>query len=588
MRKITNISISLDEGLAIQQDIQPDLSSKTLARILGVDKAYLQRRSIDARKKSNVHFVINALAPQSSNNAAFEECTPVLPIEEREVPAQKFLCSGTERDMHGSALASDEEAVRPIVVGAGPAGLFAALELAEAGFCPVLIERGAPIDKRRADVEKFHATRILNIASNVQFGEGGAGTFSDGKLTCGKNSPLTNKVLRSFVAAGAPLEISWNAKPHIGTDILGGVVKRIRARIIACGGEVLFHSKVVDVRFSPCADGVHRKLEAIEIEYFSEESNAGAGAGTGARVDGSNKVKKRTWRKAHNVIFAVGHSARDTMLLLKERGFALEQKPFSIGLRIEHEQAAINAAQFGRAARHEALGAADYKLNVHLNNGRGVYTFCMCPGGELVAAASEDGLLCINGMSNFARNGKNANAALLCSVTLQDFADASDPLSGIEFQRRWERAAFELGGGNWAAPSSSVGAFLNASTLEQSAAGTSTSANITNTLSSTYPLGTTEADLALCLPRFAAQSLREALPLLDRKLHGFANPRARLTGIESRSSSPVRILRDAQTLQSTNTLGFYPCGEGAGYAGGIMSAAIDGIRCAQALIAKYQ
>ncbi len=586
MRKITNISISLDEGLAIQQDTQPDLSSKTLARILGVDKAYLLRRSIDARKKSNVHFVINALVPQSGDNAAFEECTPVMPIEEREVPAQKFLCSGTERDMRGSTLASDEEAARPIVVGAGPAGLFAALELAERGFCPVLIERGAPIDERRADVEKFHATRILNIASNVQFGEGGAGTFSDGKLTCGKNSPLTNKVLRSFVAAGAPLEILWNAKPHIGTDVLGEVVKRIRARIIACGGEVLFHSKVVDVRFSPYADGAHRKLEAIEIEYCSEESNTSARVGAG--VSCSHKVKNRTWRKAHNVIFAIGHSARDTMLLLKERGFALEQKPFSIGLRIEHEQAAINAAQFGRAARHKALGAADYKLNVHLNNGRGVYTFCMCPGGELVAAASEDGLLCINGMSNFARDGKNANAALLCSVAPQDFADANDPLSGIEFQRKWERAAFELGGGNWAAPSSSVGAFLNASALEQSAAGTSTSANTTNTLSSTYPLGTTEANLALCLPHFAAQSLREALPLLDRKLHGFANPRARLTGIESRSSSPVRILRDAQTLQSTNTLGFYPCGEGAGYAGGIMSAAIDGIRCAQALIAKYK
>ena len=586
MRKITNISISLDEGLAIQQDIQPDLSSKTLARILGVDKAYLLRRSIDARKKSNVHFVINALVPQSGDNAAFEECTPVMPIEEREVPAQKFLCSGTERDMRGSALTSDDEAARPIVVGAGPAGLFAAFELAERGFCPVLIERGAPIDERRADVEKFHATRILNIASNVQFGEGGAGTFSDGKLTCGKNSPLTNKVLRSFVAAGAPLEILWNAKPHIGTDVLGEVVKRIRARIIACGGEVLFHSKVVDVRFSPYADGVHRKLEAIEIECCSEESNTSAGVGAG--VNCSHKVKNRTWRKAHNVIFAIGHSARDTMLLLKERGFALEQKPFSIGLRIEHEQAAINAAQFGRAARHKALGAADYKLNVHLNNGRGVYTFCMCPGGELVAAASEDGLLCINGMSNFARDGKNANAALLCSVVPQDFADANDPLSGIEFQRKWERAAFELGGGNWAAPSSSVGAFLNASALEQSAAGTSTSANTTNTLSSTYPLGTTEANLALCLPHFAAQSLREALPLLDRKLHGFANPRARLTGIESRSSSPVRILRDAQTLQSTNTLGFYPCGEGAGYAGGIMSAAIDGIRCAQALIAKYK
>lgn len=566
MRKLTNISISLDEGLAIQNDIQPDLSSKTLAKILGVKSAYLLRRSIDARKKSNVHFVISASIPQQNDSS--DEYMEILPIEKREIPKHKVF---RDENTH-----SENDCVRPIVVGAGPAGLFAALKLAEAGFCPVLIERGAPVEQRKKDVEDFCKTRALNTSSNVQFGEGGAGTFSDGKLTCGKNSPFTHDILKTFVAAGAPSEILWNAKPHIGTDILSDVVSRIRARIIACGGVVLFHAQLVDLRFSPCSDGVHRQLEAIKIE--------------------SNDRKNKTcvWRKARRVIFAVGHSARDTMLLLKERGFVLEQKPFSIGLRIEHEQAAINAAQFGRAAGHQALGAADYKLNVHLNNGRGVYTFCMCPGGQLVAAASEDGHLCINGMSNFAREGINANAALLCSVSPNDFDDKTDPLSGIEFQQKWERAAFELGGGNWAAPSASVGSFLQ-SGRANNVAGTNTSTSIststianTSFVKSTYPLGTTEADLSLCLPQFVTQSLREALPLFDRKLHGFANPRARLTGIESRSSSPVRILRDPQNLQSLNVAGFYPCGEGAGYAGGIMSAAIDGIRCAQALISDCQ
>lgn len=529
METKNNVKLSLDQGLAIEKDLQPDCSSKELARILRLKgkKAYLLRRSVDARKRNAICFIASVGvgggegAPQA----------PV-PLEERGLPER--IC-GEER---------------PIVVGMGPAGLFAALELAEAGLCPLVIERGAPVAERKADVDKYLATRKLNTASNVQFGEGGAGTFSDGKLTCGKNSPLTKQVLDTFVGAGAPHEILWQAKPHIGTDVLGGVVERIRKRIVACGGEVRFHTQLV------------RLVEKDGVLVSAVLAND----------TGEYEVE------ASGLILACGHSARDTFDMLKQTGLEMTQKPFSMGVRIEHPQSLINSSLYGKAARHQALGAADYKLNVHLKSGRGVYSFCMCPGGTVVAASSEDGGLCVNGMSVQARDGRNANAALLCGVNPEDFDSygetVGDPLAGVAFQRKWEAAAFKAGGSDWSAPAQRVGDYLGGAKQRKRRPAK---------VDPTYPLGVREADLRDCLPGFVAHSLAQALPLLGHKLAGFDDAGALMTGIEARSSSPVRIMRDKESLQATRMQGLYPCGEGAGYAGGIMSAAIDGIKTARAL-----
>ena len=522
MEIANNIKLSLKQGRAVARDLAPDRSSVALARIMKADKAYLLRRSVDARKRDKVCFVASvgvgggADAPQA-----------VVPLEQRELP-QLHSCT------------------RPVVAGMGPAGMFAALELAQRGLRPIVIERGAPVEQRVQDVAAYRKTRKLDVGSNVQFGEGGAGTFSDGKLTCSKNSPYTAQVLDTFVAAGAGLDILWQAKPHIGTDVLADVVARIRKRIIACGGEVRFYTK----------------LTGLAVR---------GGKICGAQVEGPNGIEQIS---CDTLILAMGHSARDSFAMLKDTGIELTPKPFSLGVRIEHLQSLIDAAQYGSAAGHPALGAADYKLNVHLPNGRGVYTFCMCPGGEVVAASSEQGMLCVNGMSVRARDGRNANAALLVGVAPEDFASyescAGDPLSGIAFQRHWERAAFELGGSDWHAPSQTVGSFLKRKGRNPKDV----------VVEPSYVLGVREADLRGCLPGFVSESLEEALPLLGRKLKGFDSNGAVMTGVEARSSSPVRIVRDPQSLMATRLGGLYPCGEGAGYAGGIMSAAIDGIKVA--------
>ncbi|MGN0072580.1 MAG: NAD(P)/FAD-dependent oxidoreductase [Coriobacteriales bacterium] len=521
-----NIKLSLEQGMAVEADLASDLSSRSLARILNVQRAYLLRRSVDARKRDQPCFIASvgvgsgADAPQA-----------VVPLEQRELPRRW----------------GDK---RPVVVGMGPAGLFAALELAEMGLSPLVVERGAAVEERAQDVAAYHATRRLDVRSNVQFGEGGAGTFSDGKLTCGKNSPYTAQVLDTFVAAGAPSEILWQAKPHIGTDVLGEVVARIRKRIIACGGEVRFKTRLADLQIE---NGV---LTAAVLEG----------------VQGAERVETGA------LVLAAGHSARDTFEMLRDRGIELAPKPFSIGVRIEHPQAFIDKALYGSAAGHPALGAADYKINTHLPSGRGVYSFCMCPGGTVVAASSEEGGLCVNGMSVQARDGVNANAALLCGVSPQDYEEEGacpgDPLAGVAFQRRWERAAFELGGGDWTAPVQTVGSFTGKGRARKKPL----------CVEPSYPLGVREADLHSCLPSFVSEALEDALPRLGQKLAGFANPGALMTGVEARSSSPVRIVRDAESLQATRVAGLYPCGEGAGYAGGIMSAAIDGIRVASAVI----
>ena len=437
---------------------------------------------------------------------------------------------------------------RPVVVGAGCAGLFAALTLAEAGLKPLLIERGDPALRRSQAIDLFLKERILDPESNIQFGLGGAGTFSDGKLNTGTKNPAHRLILDTFVEAGAPRDILWDAKPHIGSDILPTVVTNISQRIERLGGVVRDRTKLVDIR----ADA--------------------SGAITGIDVQTSQHAATEQIATKH-LILACGHSARDVFELLKDHNVALAQKTFAMGVRIEHPQRDIDRAQYGSSAGHPALGAAPYKLVAHLPNGRSVFSFCMCPGGQVVAASSEPGHLCVNGASLNARNGRNANAALLVNVTPDD-PPTDDPLAGVELQRTCEQAAYRLGGSNWNAPAQLVGDFL--AKRPSTACGK---------VKPTYPLGVTWTAIDEALPQHIVESLRLGIPLLGKKLRGYDRPDAVLTGVETRSSSPVTVTRD-RACHAVATPGLYPCGEGAGYAGGIISAATDGIRCAEALIAE--
>jgi len=491
------------------------------------------RRAYDARKRSSISLIYTV-------DAEVADPASVLARGDGRVKATPDT---TYRHV---ARAPSAAGLRPVVIGAGPCGLFAGLVLAQMGFRPLILDRGTMVRQRTRDTWGLWRRGVLAPESNVQFGEGGAGTFSDGKLWSGVKDPnhLRRKVLEEFVRAGAPAEILIAAKPHIGTFRLVTMVESLRATIEALGGEYRFGARVDDLDIDDAWIDNSRQIRGVVL------------AG-GERI------------ATDHVVLAVGHSARDTFAMLHRRGVHIEAKPFSIGVRIEHPQSLIDRARFGPAAGHPVLGAADYKLVHHCDNGRAVYSFCMCPGGTVVAATSEPGRVVTNGMSQYSRRERNANAGIVVGITPADYPDG--PLAGIAYQRHWEERAFVAGGGTYAAPAQRVGDFL---------AGRA-STNLGAVVPSYRP-GVLPTDLASCLPDFAVAAIREALPAFARQIAGFAMDDAVMTGVETRTSSPIRIGRD-QTFQSLNTHGLYPAGEGAGYAGGIMSAGIDGIRMAEAV-----
>ncbi|MDB5842011.1 MAG: hypothetical protein JWQ23_3963 [Herminiimonas sp.] len=526
MLRLTDVQLPLDHP-------ESGLESAILARLGITADALLGytvfRRAYDARKKSAVN-LIYTLDVEVGNEAALL----------KRLQGKRGVQPTPDTNYRFVARAPSGSKMRPVVIGTGPCGLFAGLLLAQMGFRPIILERGKSVRERTKDTFGLWRKRVLHPESNVQFGEGGAGTFSDGKLWTQVKDPnhYGRKVLTEFVKADAPPEILYVSKPHIGTFRLVKMVEQMRASIEALGGEFRFESKVDDIEID---DG---RVRAVVLA-------------NGERIATSH------------LVLAIGHSARDTFQMLYDRGVYVEAKPFSLGFRIEHPQSLIDNCRFGPNAGNPILGAADYKLVHHCENGRSVYSFCMCPGGTVVAATSEPGRVVTNGMSQYSRNERNANSGIVVGITPADYP--GHPLAGIAFQREWESRAFELGGGNYDAPGQLVGDFL----------ANRPSTEFGSVLPS-YKPGVRLGDLSPSLPDYAIAAIREALPVFDRQIQGFAMRDAVLTGVETRTSSPIRIKRN-DLFESLNTRGLYPAGEGAGYAGGIMSAAIDGIKVAEAV-----
>jgi uncharacterized FAD-dependent dehydrogenase len=557
MLRITEIKLPVENAQSLTH--QADEIKAALIKRLEISESDLIhfaifKRGVDARKSPAILYVYSLdveVKNEAKILAKFRKDAHIKPAPDTDY---KFVATAADEALSAppSALTGEELNVkpRPVVVGFGPAGIFAALILAQSGFKPIVLERGKAVRERTKDTWALWRKHTLNPESNVQFGEGGAGTFSDGKLYSQIKDPkhYGRKVIQEFVKAGSPEEIMYVSHPHIGTFRLVGMVEEMRNTIIGLGGEIRFQSRVEDIELGTNQDG-QQQVQAVMLQ-------------TGERIP------------TNHLVLAVGHSARDTFEMIHKRGIYIEAKPFSVGFRIEHPQSLIDKARYGKSLSSDLLtklGAADYKLVHHAKNGRSVYSFCMCPGGTVVAAASEPNRVVTNGMSQYSRNERNANAGIVVGITPEvDYPD--HPLAGMELQRQLESNAFVLGGGNYNAPGQLIGDFL---------------ANRPSTkfgeVTPSYTPGVHLTNLDSALPEFAITAIREAIPEFAKQVKGFDLADGVLTGVETRTSSPIRIKRDDESLQSINTKGLYPCGEGAGYAGGILSAGVDGIRVAEAV-----